>query len=49
MDLGWAGIADGSGVSMVGVGSFGSLGDWEEGGRQKVDLGRGGICALVGF
>jgi len=26
MDLEWAGIADGSGASVVGVGSFGSLG-----------------------
>jgi len=26
MDLRWAGIAGGSGSSMVGVGSFGSLG-----------------------
>jgi len=26
MDLGWAGIAYGSGFSMVGIGSFGGLG-----------------------
>jgi len=37
MDLGWAGIPDGSGSSMVGVGSFGSLGGWGEYRKQRAE------------